>query len=116
MIMPYSLDGDENVANTAQSEARVQAVQENLRQMSIQLGQPQNTAAIARLYESAQGLLDHLAPDPLTVARVAGVLLVYQLPDTDPDEVEWFQTQLHDCQDEETVDELIDSLSRPDAL
>jgi hypothetical protein len=93
-----------------------QAIQENLRQLSEQLGQPQDAATIAYLYESAQELLDHLSPDPLTVGRVAGVLLVYQLPDTDPNEAKWFKSELRACQDNESVEELIDSIFRPDAL
>lgn len=107
--MLYSSNSDENAVV-------VQAVQDNLQQLSRQLGQPQDADSIQQLYESAQGLLNHLAPDPLTVARVAGVLLVYQLPDTDPNEAEWFQTELGNCQDTEAVEELIDSISRPDAL
>ena len=106
--MTHSLD-DENVEVS-------QEIQENLRQMSVQLGQPQDAAQIAQIYQSAQGLLNHVAPDPLTLARVAGVLLVYQLSDADPDEAKWFKAQLRDCQDEESIEELIDSISRPDAL
>ena len=108
-IMAHSLDDDEN------SEVS-QEIQENLQQISVQLGQPQDADQIAQLYQSAQVLLDHIASDPLTLARVAGVLLVYQLSDTDPDEAKWFKAELRDCQDEESVEELIDSISRPDAL
>lgn len=94
----------------------LQAVQQNLQQIALQLGQPSDIAAVRELYETAQGLVSHLSPDPLTLARVAGVLLVYQLPDTDPDEVRWFKSELQNCSDIESVEELIDSLSRPDAL
>ena len=94
----------------------VQAIKQNLRQLASQLEQPEEDAAIDQLYETAEGLVGHLAPDPLTIARVAGVLLVYQLPDTDLDEVRWFESQLQNCPDTESIEELIDSLSRPDAL
>lgn len=94
----------------------VQMMQESLQQMSIQLGHPQDTDAIQQLYQMAHGLLSHLEPDPLTLARVAGVLLVYQLPGTDSTEAKWFKTELQNCQDVESIEELVDSLSRPDAL
>lgn len=82
----------------------------------MQLGLLHDADAIQKLYETAQGLVGHLSPDTLTLARVAGVLLVYQLPDTDPGEVQWFKSQLQNCPDVESIEELIDSVSRPDAL
>lgn len=94
----------------------IQAVQQNLQQVAQQLGQPDDTATIRQLYKSAQELVSHLSPDPLTLVRVAGVLLVYQLPDTEPDEVRWFKSELQNCPDVESIEELIDSLSRPDSL
>jgi hypothetical protein len=94
----------------------VQAVQESLQQMSIELEHPQDAEAIQQLYQKAQRLLSHLAPDPLTVARVTGVLLVYQLPGTDPEEVKWFETELQNSLDLESIEELVDSIFRPDAL
>jgi hypothetical protein len=107
--MSYSSDRDEDAT-------LVQAVQENLQQMSVQLGQPQDADAIQHLYQTAQALLSHLSPDPLTLARVAGVLLVYQLSDTDPSEEKWFKAALQTCSDGEAIEELVDSLSRPDSL
>jgi hypothetical protein len=80
------------------------------------LGQPKDTAAIAQLCTEAQTLVQDIAADELTLARVMDVLRVYQLPGTDPDEVQWFKTALQECQDSESVEELIDSISRPDAL
>jgi hypothetical protein len=56
----------------------------------IELEHPQDAEAIQQLYQKAQGLLSHFASDPLTIARVTGVLLVYQLLGTDPEEVKWF--------------------------
>lgn len=94
----------------------IQDVQESLQQMSSELGHPQDSAAIQQLYQKAQGLLSHLDPDPLTIARVTGVLLVYQLPGTDSEEVQWFESELQNCPDLESVEELVDSIFRPDAL
>lgn len=105
--MSYSFAHDENT---------VQAVKQNLQQLAAQLAQPDDVNTIEALYETVQELVSHLSPDPLTLARVAGVLLVYQLPDTDPSEVQWFKSQLQQCSDLESIEELIDSLSRPDAL
>ncbi len=102
-------------SDDAQAEL-VRAVQDNLQQMSIQLGQPQDAEAIQQLYQSAQAHLSHLSPDPLTLARMVGVLLVYQLPGTDPNEVKWFESELQNCPDVESIEELIDSISRPDSL
>lgn len=93
-----------------------QQIQSHLRQLWKQLGQSSNESTIAQVHQSAQEFLSHLDPDPLTLARVAGVLLVYQLPDADPNEATWFKHELSNCEDSESVEELIDSLSRPDAL
>ncbi len=107
--MAYFLDRDED-------ETLVQEIQESLQQLSVQLGKPQDADAIAQLYQTTQTLLSHLSLDPLTLARVAGILLVYRLSKADPDEVKWFKAALQDCQDDESVEELIDSIHRPDAL
>jgi hypothetical protein len=105
-----------NSPNHFEDKETVQAVQQNLQQLALQLGQSHDADTIQTLYEMAQGLVSHLSPDALTLARVAGVLLVYQLPDADPNEVRWFKSQLQQCPDAESIEELIDSLSRPDAL
>jgi hypothetical protein len=91
-------------------------IQEQLQQISEQLGQPKEAAAIIELCMEAQDLLSHLSTDELTLARVAAVLLVYQLPGTDPNEANWFRTALKECPDNESAEELIDSISRPDSL
>ncbi|MEP0920058.1 hypothetical protein NC981_24980 [Leptolyngbya sp. DQ-M1] len=105
-----------NSLNYSEDVETVQAVQQNLQQLALQLGQPHDVDAVQKLYETARGLVSHLSPDALTLARVAGVLLVYQLPDTDPGEVQWFKSELQNCSDVESIEDLIDSLSRPDAL
>jgi hypothetical protein len=92
------------------------SIQENLKQLSAQLGSPLDELSVMEIYQDACNLLSHLDPSPLTVARVAGILLVYQIQDTEPEESKWFNTQVQQCQDEEEVEELIESISRTDAL
>ncbi len=57
-----------------------------------------------------------ISPSPLTLARVAGTLLVYQVQDTELEESQWFNNQVKQCLDEEEVEELIESIHRTDAL
>jgi hypothetical protein len=106
------------MAHLSQSDEAetAQTIQADLRQLSAQLGHLLDADAIQQLYQSAEALVSQLAPDSLTIARVAGVLLVYQISDADPEEAEWFKTELRNCHDEESVDELIDLISRSDAL
>lgn len=92
------------------------SIQENLKNLSAQLGSPLDKASVKQIYQNACNLLSHLSPSPLTLARVAGTLLVYQVKDTEPQEIEWFNTQIKQCLDEGEVEELIESLSRTDAL
>jgi hypothetical protein len=58
----------------------------------------------------------HVSPSPLTLARVVGTLLVYQIEETEPEELKWFNTQVKQCLDSEEVEELIESIHRTDAL
>jgi hypothetical protein len=51
----------------------------------------------------------------LTLARVAGTLLVYDIQ-TATEELQWFKAQIEQCLDEEEVEELIESIHRTDAL
>jgi hypothetical protein len=97
-------------------DEQAEMIQDQLQQLSIQIGQPQDEFAIRKLYQNTEKLLSHLSVEPLTLARVAGILLVYEQPGTDPDEVKWFKNALENCQDAESIEELIDSISRPDAL
>ncbi len=92
------------------------SIQENLKQLSAQLGSPLSNASIREIYQNACDLLSHVSPSPLTLARVAGTLLVYRVQNTEPEETEWFDTQVKQCQDEEEVEELIESINRTDAL
>jgi hypothetical protein len=92
------------------------SIQENLKQLSAQLGSPLNEASVMEIYQNACNLLSHVSPSPLTLARVAGTLLVYQVTDIEPSEFKWFNAQVKLCQHEEEVEELIESMHRTDGL
>jgi hypothetical protein len=92
------------------------SIQENLLQLSIQLGHPLDQLSIDRLYQNALDLLTHISPAPVTLARVAGTLLVYHIQDPEGDELKWFKAQIEQCSDEEEVEKSIESLHRTDAL
>ncbi|MBD2520190.1 hypothetical protein H6G93_35670 [Nostoc sp. FACHB-973] len=92
------------------------SIQENLKQLSALLGFPLDESSVIEIYQNACDLLSHVSPSPLTLARVAGTLLVYRVTDTEPEEFEWFSTQVKQCLDEEEVEELIESIHRTDAL
>uniref|UniRef100_A0A2P0ZGB7 Uncharacterized protein n=1 Tax=[Tolypothrix] sp. PCC 7415 TaxID=373957 RepID=A0A2P0ZGB7_9CYAN len=92
------------------------SIQESLKQLSAELGSPLDETLVMQIYQNACDLLSHLSPSPLTLARVAGTLLVYQIQDTEQEEFKWFNTQVKQCLDEEEVEELIESIYRTDAL
>jgi hypothetical protein len=92
------------------------SIQENLKELSAQLGTPLDSSSVMEIYQNACDLLSHLSPSPLTLTRVAGTLLVYRVTNTEPEEIEWFNTQVKQCLDSEEVEELIESISRTDAL
>ncbi|BAY73394.1 hypothetical protein NIES23_62220 (plasmid) [Trichormus variabilis NIES-23] len=92
------------------------SIQENLKQLSAQLGSPLDESSVMEIYQDACDLLSHLSPSPLTLARVAGTLLVYRVNDTELEESKWFSSQVKQCLDDEEVEELIESISRTDAL
>ena len=103
------------MSDTSPSELQ-QAIQQSLQAIALQMSHPLDTAAAAGLYQEASGLLAHLSPEPLTLARVAGTLLVYQRQATSPEELVWFRLQVQQCLDDEAVEELIESIHRVDAL
>ncbi len=92
------------------------SIQESLLQLSIQLEHPLTLASVDRICQNARDLLSHISPAPVTLARVAGTLLVYQIQDPDGDELKWFNAQIQQCLDEEEVEEVIESIHRTDAL
>jgi|GEM_PF-495149 hypothetical protein len=93
-----------------------ESLQQSLQDLALQLGQPIDEEAAEQLYRAARDLLSHLPYTPLTLARVAATLLVYQVQKTDAEEVAWFQTQVQQCPDDAEVEELIESIHRTDAL
>jgi hypothetical protein len=92
------------------------SIQENLYQLSIQLGHPLDGETVEQLYQNARDLLSHIEPTPVTLARVAGVLLVYRVQNSEAEELRWFKDQIAQCRDDEEVEESIESLHRIDAL
>jgi hypothetical protein len=92
------------------------SIQENLYQLSIQLGHPLDRATVEEICQNARDLLSHIVPTPVTLARVAGVLLVYRVQNSAADELQWFKDQIEQCLDDEEVEESIESLHRIDGL
>ena len=92
------------------------SIQESLLQLSGQLGHPLDQPSVEHIYQQAQDLLSHISSTPVTLARVAGTLLVYHIQDPEGDELKWFEAQIEQCLDEEEVEESIESLHRTDAL
>ncbi|MUH00891.1 hypothetical protein F7734_54955 [Scytonema sp. UIC 10036] len=92
------------------------SIQQSLQEIASQMGQPLDEIAAERLYRDASVLLDGIECEPLTLARVAGTLLVYQVQKTEPGELEWFKSQVQQCSTDEEVEELIESINRTDTL
>ena len=92
------------------------SIQENLLQLATQLGHPLDRSSVEQLYQDARDLLSHVSPTPMTLARVAGTLLVYHIQDPGSEELAWFRAQIEQCVDEEEVEESIESLHRVDGL
>jgi hypothetical protein len=103
---------------TSEDEQLQITIQQSLQTIAVQMGQPIDLEDAKQLYQEAVDLLSHLAYAPITLARVAGTLLVYQLQDIELEEgeLDWFKTQLQQCTDDIEVEELIESLHRTDAL
>jgi hypothetical protein len=91
-------------------------IQDSLQAIAIDLGQPIDEAEAQQLYQDALGLLDHIAWEPITLARLAGTLLVYQSQEIEREELTWFRSQVKQCQNDEEIEELIESLHRVDSL
>jgi hypothetical protein len=92
------------------------SIQQSLQEIASQMGQPLDEVAAERLYQDASLLLNGIECEPLTLARVAGTLLVYKVQATEPEEVEWFKSQVQQCSTDEEIEELIESIHRTDAL
>jgi hypothetical protein len=95
-----------------QSDELQATIQQSLQSIAEQMGEPISTATAQQLYQEAVELLNHLDYAPVTLARLAGTLLVYRLKPTDPEELEWLKTQVQGATEAEEVEELIESMSR----
>lgn len=80
------------------------------------MGEPITLAAAQQLYQEAVDLLSHVDYAPITLARVAGTLLVFQSQELEPEERDWFKAQIKEASEAEEVEELIESMNRTDAL
>ncbi|QYO62303.1 hypothetical protein [Leptolyngbya sp. 7M] len=103
------------MSSTADNELQ-RSIQQSLQDLADQMGHPIEQSTAQQLYYEATDLLDHLSYEPLTLARVAGTLLVYRVQKIEVEEVDWFKQQVRQCPDEEEVEELIESLHRTDGL
>ena len=92
------------------------SIEQSLQEIASQMGQPVDKQIIRQVYQNAVDLLNHVAYAPITLARLAGTLLVYQLQNIEPEEVEWFKSQVKECLSDEEIEELIESLHRVDSL
>lgn len=93
------------------------SIQQSLQDIAEQMGQPIDQRTARQLYQEAVELLSHISHAPITLARVAGTLLVYQVQGgMEPEEQQWFKTQVEQCSEDAEVEELIESLHRTDAL
>jgi RNA-directed DNA polymerase len=93
-----------------------QAIQSSLQEIAAQMGQSLNASTTEKIYADAAALISHISYEPLTLAHVAGTLLVFQVQEAETEEVEWFRSQVQQCPSDEEVEELIESMHRADAL
>jgi anthranilate phosphoribosyltransferase len=114
--LPQGLHHYNNAMNPFHQSDLQQSIQQMLREIALQMGQSLDELETERLFREASALLNHIAYEPLTLARVAGILLVYQIQDTEPAELEWFKSQLQQFSDAEEVEELVESIHRVDSL
>lgn len=87
-------------------------IQQSLQSIAEQMGEPIAPEAAQQLYQEAVDLLSHLTYEPITLARVAATLLVYQLQSIEPEELVWLKFQIKEATEAEEVEELIESMSR----
>ena len=92
------------------------SIEQSLQEIASQMEQPVDKQVIRQVYQNAVDLLNHVAYAPITLARLAGTLLVYQLQNIELEEVEWFKSQVKECLSDEEIEELIESLHRVDSL
>jgi len=101
----------------SEDEQLQMTIQQSLQDMALQIGHSINERTAKQIYQEAAELLSHISYAPITLARLAGTLLVYQVQQgLEPEEPEWFKSQVQQCSDDTDVEELIESLHRTDAL
>lgn len=103
-------------SRSSENDPLQSSIQQSLQEIAAQMADPINSATAEQIYQEAVDLLSHLDYTPLTLARVAGTLLVYQLQNIELEELEWFKTQVKQAIEAEEVEELIESMNRTDAL
>jgi len=92
-------------------------IQQSLQDIAEQMSEPITSETATQIYQEAVDLLSHIVDyAPITLARVAGTLLVFQSQEIEPDEREWFKSQIKEAAEAEDVEELIESMNRTDAL
>lgn len=102
---------------TSEDDQLQMTIQQSLQEIAVQMGHSINDKTARQLYQEAIELLSHISYAPITLARVAGTLLVYQVQEgIEPEELEWFKAQVQQCSDDVEVEELIESMHRRDAL
>lgn len=106
--MPNSLSSEDNQLQLT--------IQQSLQDIAEQMGEPITSETATQLYQEALDLLSHVDYAPITLARVAGTLLVFQSQEIEPDERDWFKAQIKEATEAEEVEELIESMNRTDAL
>lgn len=99
------------------SPSELQAsIEQSLQDIALQMAQPIDEKTATQLYQEASRLLSHIDYAPITLARVAGTLLVYQLQKVEPEELAWFKSQVSQSPNDEEIEELIESIHRIDSL
>lgn len=87
-------------------------IQQSLQDIAMQMGEPIALETATEIYQESVDLLSHVDYAPITLARVAGTLLVYRLQKIEPEELEWLKTQITEATEAEAVEDLIESMSR----
>ena len=92
------------------------SIQENLKQLSAQLGSPLDELSVMEIYQNACNTTEpRFSITSYSCPRCRNITRL-QVKDTELEEFEWFCTQVKQCLDEEEVEELIESIHRTDAL
>ena len=100
-------------SNSDQDQQQLQdAIQKSLQDIAVQMGEPIAPETAQQVYQQAVDLLNHIDYEPITLARVAATLLVYQLHAIELEKLDWLKLQIQAATEAEEVEELIESMSR----